>query len=108
MFLYSKILGFSIALDIENFVIGASGSDFAQMMHARVSLQQNNSILSGYLTTGTNSSVLAGRIAHFLKVEGPTMTFDTGKLKTPLLKIFSQNSCIFRLLFIYRRPIYRL
>ncbi|GMT03131.1 hypothetical protein PENTCL1PPCAC_25305, partial [Pristionchus entomophagus] len=51
--------------------IGTSTADFVGRM--MVTIKE----LNGYCGAGTNVSALAGRIAHWLKAEGPVITFDT-------------------------------
>ncbi|VDN04646.1 unnamed protein product [Thelazia callipaeda] len=51
--------------------IGVSSNDFAQKAFRE--LPEDCS----YLTTGTNQSVLAGRIAHWLNLTGPCLVIDT-------------------------------
>ncbi|WKX99619.1 hypothetical protein Q1695_014475 [Nippostrongylus brasiliensis] len=52
--------------------IGVSGSDFNNRVY-----KESQNDLSGYLGPGTNQSSIAGRIAHWLRIEGPTMVVDT-------------------------------
>ncbi|KAL3990186.1 Beta-ketoacyl synthase N-terminal domain family protein [Acanthocheilonema viteae] len=59
-------------LDSETGVfIGISSSDFAQKAYAEIE------DICSYLSTGTNQSVLAGRIAYWFNLKGPTMVIDT-------------------------------
>ncbi|KAM3727290.1 Linear gramicidin synthase subunit [Dirofilaria immitis] len=51
--------------------IGVSSNDFAQKAYQEI--QHTCS----YLSTGTNQSVLAGRIAYWFNLNGPTMVIDT-------------------------------
>ncbi|EJD75257.1 hypothetical protein LOAG_17563 [Loa loa] len=51
--------------------IGVSSSDFAQKAYKEI--QDTCS----YLSTGTNQSALAGRIAYWFNLKGPTMVVDT-------------------------------
>ncbi|VDO49325.1 unnamed protein product, partial [Onchocerca flexuosa] len=51
--------------------IGVSSSDFAQKAYKEI---QNT---CSYLSTGTNQSTLAGRIAYWFNLNGPVMVIDT-------------------------------
>lgn len=51
--------------------IGISSSDFAQKAYAEMKH------LNPYLSTGTSNSTIAGRIAHWLNLTGPTVVLDT-------------------------------
>ncbi|CAG9531490.1 unnamed protein product [Cercopithifilaria johnstoni] len=51
--------------------IGVSSSDFAQKAYREIE------DTSPYLSTGTNQSALAGRIAYWFNLKGPTMVIDT-------------------------------
>ncbi|EJW76310.1 hypothetical protein WUBG_12781 [Wuchereria bancrofti] len=51
--------------------IGVSSNDFAQKAYKEI--YDANS----YLSTGTNQSALAGRIAYWYNLKGPTMVIDT-------------------------------
>lgn len=51
--------------------IGSSSSEFAQKAFAE--LEDPNP----YLVSGTNSSALSGRLAHFFQTNGPCLTIDT-------------------------------
>lgn len=51
--------------------VGVSSSDFAQKAYGEIE------DISSYLGTGTNQSVLAGRIAYWFNLKGPTMVIDT-------------------------------
>ncbi|VDO06622.1 unnamed protein product, partial [Brugia timori] len=51
--------------------IGVSSNDFAQKAYAEI----NDA--NSYLSTGTNQSALAGRIAYWFNLNGPTMVIDT-------------------------------
>ncbi|EYC37444.1 hypothetical protein Y032_0791g2371 [Ancylostoma ceylanicum] len=52
--------------------IGVSGSDFTNRVYNEIKEQAN-----GYYSSGTNGSCVAGRIAHWLKLEGPALVIDT-------------------------------
>ncbi|KIH69030.1 Beta-ketoacyl synthase protein [Ancylostoma duodenale] len=52
--------------------IGVSGSDFTNRVYNEIREQAN-----GYYSSGTNGSCVAGRIAHWLKLEGPALVVDT-------------------------------
>lgn len=52
--------------------IGVSGSDFNNRVYEEV-----NDNISGYYGPGTNTSCIAGRIAHWLQTEGPAVVVDT-------------------------------
>ncbi|RCN45771.1 Beta-ketoacyl synthase protein [Ancylostoma caninum] len=52
--------------------IGVSGSDFTNRVYNEIGEQA-----SGYYSSGTNGSCVAGRIAHWLKLEGPALVVDT-------------------------------
>uniref|UniRef100_A0A7E4VTI0 Fatty acid synthase n=1 Tax=Panagrellus redivivus TaxID=6233 RepID=A0A7E4VTI0_PANRE len=56
--------------------IGTSSSDFAYLCATEVANMSEN--VKGYLASGTNSSCMAGRLAHWLKTSGPAVTIDTG------------------------------
>uniref|UniRef100_A0A0R3RGQ9 Fatty acid synthase n=1 Tax=Elaeophora elaphi TaxID=1147741 RepID=A0A0R3RGQ9_9BILA len=51
--------------------IGVSSSDFAQKAYSEIK------DICSYLSTGTNQSSLAGRIAYWFNLKGPTMVIDT-------------------------------
>lgn len=51
--------------------IGVSSCDFTQKAYFELSE------VSGYLSTGTNFSVLSGRLAHYFGLTGPVETIDT-------------------------------
>ncbi|MFH9893544.1 type I polyketide synthase, partial [Streptomyces luteogriseus] len=50
---------------------GGTGGDFAGLLAA------SPQALDGYMLTGTSSSVLSGRVAYLLGLEGPAVTVDT-------------------------------
>ncbi|WP_254390389.1 type I polyketide synthase, partial [Streptomyces sp. AC550_RSS872] len=50
---------------------GGTGGDFAGLLAA------SPQALDGYMLTGTSSSVLSGRVAYVLGLEGPAVTVDT-------------------------------
>ncbi|MCQ9135670.1 type I polyketide synthase, partial [Streptomyces hilarionis] len=50
---------------------GGTGGDFAGLLSA------SPQALDGYMLTGTSSSVLSGRVAYVLGLEGPAVTVDT-------------------------------
>ncbi|MGW0947709.1 type I polyketide synthase [Streptomyces sp. NPDC002623] len=50
---------------------GGTGGDFAGLLGA------SPQALDGYMLTGTSSSVLSGRVAYVLGLEGPAVTVDT-------------------------------
>ncbi|CAJ0609431.1 unnamed protein product [Cylicocyclus nassatus] len=52
--------------------IGVSGNDFTNRAYSE--MKEN---ASGYYSSGTNGSCIAGRIAHWLKLEGPVLVVDT-------------------------------
>ncbi|KAK6737167.1 hypothetical protein RB195_019702 [Necator americanus] len=52
--------------------VGLSGSDFTNRVYSEVGEKA-----SGYYSSGTNGSCVAGRIAHWLKLEGPVLVIDT-------------------------------
>jgi acyl transferase domain-containing protein len=53
--------------------IGAASSDYANLIQTKAS----DADLSAYWGTGNANSVLAGRLAYFLGVHGPTLAIDT-------------------------------
>ncbi|ETN74557.1 Beta-ketoacyl synthase protein [Necator americanus] len=52
--------------------VGLSGSDFTNRVYSEIGEKA-----SGYYSSGTNGSCVAGRIAHWLKLEGPVLVIDT-------------------------------
>ncbi|OPF67584.1 hypothetical protein VT50_0237665, partial [Streptomyces antioxidans] len=50
---------------------GTSGQDYAALL---VGIRES---VEGYLTTANSASVLAGRVAYTLGLQGPTLTVDT-------------------------------
>ncbi|VDM57002.1 unnamed protein product [Angiostrongylus costaricensis] len=52
--------------------IGMSGSDFTNRVY-----NEMKDDTSGYFSTGTSASCVAGRISHWLNTEGPAIVIDT-------------------------------
>ncbi|KAJ1359666.1 hypothetical protein KIN20_018449 [Parelaphostrongylus tenuis] len=52
--------------------IGMSGSDFTNRVYSEIKDE-----VSGYFSTGTSGSCVAGRISHWLNLEGPAVVIDT-------------------------------
>ncbi|KHJ99846.1 Beta-ketoacyl synthase protein [Oesophagostomum dentatum] len=52
--------------------IGLSSNDFTNRVYDEVKED-----VAGYYSSGTNGSCVAGRIAHWLKLEGPALVVDT-------------------------------
>ncbi|KAK6053920.1 hypothetical protein COOONC_08575, partial [Cooperia oncophora] len=52
--------------------IGVSGSDFNNRVYSEVKNE-----ISGYFGAGSSASCVAGRIAHWLRTEGPAVVVDT-------------------------------
>ncbi|VDK40450.1 unnamed protein product, partial [Cylicostephanus goldi] len=73
--------------------IGVSGNDFTNRAYSEMKEKA-----SGYYSSGTNGSCIAGRIAHWLKLEGPVLVVDTAcsstfTALTCAIDSLAQNRC---------------